>query len=57
MPVLIVLILIVAFVFIGPIFTIWALNAVFGLSIEVTIWTWLSVAWLHLVISAGKSSK
>jgi hypothetical protein len=35
---------------IGPFFTIWALNHLFGFDIPVTFWTWLSVSWLHLVL-------
>jgi hypothetical protein len=42
----------------GPIFTIWALNLIFNLSIPTTFWTWLSTAWLSfLVVGYKKSSK
>ncbi len=54
------LILIVLFIFIGPYFTIMALNTLFGLGIDVTFGTWFAMAWLHLAlapISKSTSSK
>lgn len=39
---------------IGPIFTIWSLNLLFGLTIPVTIWTWLSTAWLSAFFAPFK---
>lgn len=45
--------LILFFVFIGPVFTIMALNTLFGLGIGLTIWTWLSTFWLTLIITAA----
>lgn len=51
------LLAIVAILF-GPIFTIWALNLIFNLSIPITFWTWLSTAWLSfLVVGYKQSSK
>lgn len=50
-----ILLILVFFVF-GPIFTIWALNLIFGLSIPLNFWTWLSVFWLHVVIKSRSSS-
>lgn len=50
-----ILLILVFFVF-GPIFTIWALNLIFGLSIPLNFWTWLSVFWLHMVINSRSSS-
>jgi hypothetical protein len=41
----------------GPIWTIWALNLLFGLDIPVTFWTWLSAAWLSAVVSGGIISR
>lgn len=41
-----VVVLAIALIGIGPIFTIWSLNLLFSLAIPVTVWTWLSVAWL-----------
>jgi hypothetical protein len=46
--------LIVLFVFIGPYFTILAINTLFGLGIEVTFGTWFATLWLMLVI-AGRT--
>ena len=50
------ILLICLFIFIGPYFTIMALNTLFGLGIEVTMGTWFAMAWLHLAL-ASKSSK
>jgi len=49
--------LIVLFIFIGPYFTIMALNTLFGLGIAVTWGTWFAMFWLHLVLAAKSSSK
>lgn len=38
-------------IFIGPVFTIMALNTVFGMGIPLTIWTWLSVFWLGIILN------
>ena len=38
----------------GPIFTIWSLNLLFGLTIPLTIWTWLSTAWLSAFFASFK---
>ena len=35
---------------IGPILTILSLNALFALGIGVTVWNWLSVVWLSMVL-------
>ena len=47
--------LIAVFIFIGPYFTIIALNTLFGLGIEVTLGTWFAMLWIHVVL-APKSS-
>lgn len=36
----------------GPILTILSLNTLFNTGIAISFWSWLSVAWLHL-IAAG----
>lgn len=48
--------LILFFVFIGPVFTIMALNTLFGLGIGLTVWTWLSAFWLTLIVTAAARS-
>ena len=53
---ILVIALIAVFIFIGPYFTIIALNALFGLGIEVTIGTWFAMLWLHIVIAAKSAS-
>lgn len=49
--------LVVLFIFIGPVFSIMALNALFGLGIELTFGTWFAMAWIHLILSGAKSKK
>ncbi len=39
---------------IGPVLTIISLNAVFGLTIGITIWNWLAVLWLTMLVAANK---
>jgi hypothetical protein len=43
------IVVLIAFIVIGPFVTIWSLNTLFGLSIDYTFWTWLAVVWLSLV--------
>lgn len=40
---------------VGPVFTIWSLNLLFGLTIPVTLKTWLSALWLAAVVKAATS--
>lgn len=42
---------------IGPIFSIMALNALFGLGIELTVGTWFAMAWVHIVLSRPVTSR
>jgi hypothetical protein len=45
-------------IFIGPVFTIMALNKVFSLELNLDFYTWLSVFWLQgLIIAKAGSSK
>ena len=47
-------ILIIVLVFVSPLLTIWALNTIFPtLAIPTNVWTWLAVAWIHIVIGGG----
>ena len=39
----------------GPLLTIGALNALFGLNIAYTVWTYLSVMWLNITTFGGLS--
>jgi len=39
---------------IGPVLTIISLNAVFGLAIGITIWNWLAVLWLSMLLVGNK---
>ena len=41
---------IVALVVIGPFFTMWSLNTVFGMELEMSWPMWLSIMWLAMVI-------
>jgi|LSQX01.2.fsa_nt_gb hypothetical protein len=45
--------ILVFFVVIGPVFTIWSLNVLFGTEIPLCFETWCGMAWLHLVISGS----
>jgi hypothetical protein len=48
--------LLLLFVFIGPVFSIMALNTLFGLGIDLTFGTWFAMFWPHMVLAA-KSGK
>jgi hypothetical protein len=56
MPVIIVFIL-VALVIAGPLIVIWALNQLFGFSIDYTFWNWLAVIVLTGVLKAERNDK
>jgi len=47
--------IIVALVIGGPLVTIWALNVLFGLSIEFSLQTWFAVVWLGGLLSGAIS--
>jgi len=49
--------LIIILVFVAPLISIWALNTLFSLSIPTTIWTYLAMLWLHVVIGGSISYK
>jgi len=50
--------LLIVLVFVSPLLSIWALNTIFpSLAIPTNIWTWLAVAWLHIVIGGSVSYK
>jgi hypothetical protein len=57
MGAILVIALIAVFIFIGPYFSIIALNTLFGLGIEVTLGTWFAMFWLHLAFAAKFSSR
>jgi hypothetical protein len=52
--ILLAIVAILMFVFLGPYFSILALNTLFGLGIEVTVGTWFASLWIMLVIGAAK---
>lgn len=56
MPVILILI-VVALVTAGPLVVIWALNQLFGLSIDYTFWNWLAVIVLAGVLKAERNDK
>lgn len=39
-----------AIVILSPFVSIWALNTLFGLGIEFSLWTWLAGVWLHATL-------
>lgn len=48
-------VLFITLVIAGPLFTIAALNTLFGLGIPYTFWTWLSMFWVGLVLFPSAS--
>ncbi|MBU8921720.1 MAG: hypothetical protein KOO63_07855 [Bacteroidales bacterium] len=44
-----VVVVIVAIIF-TPMFTIWAINALFSLNIELTLGTWLAALWVNGIL-------
>ena len=48
------IILVIILIGIGPVLTIISLNAVFGLTIGITIWNWLAVLWLSMLLVGNK---
>lgn len=42
---------------IGPIFSIWAINTLFGTEIVLSFKTWCAMAWLHLLIGGSAIKK
>lgn len=47
---LVLLVLLALLVGVGPIFTIWSLNILFGLSIPLNFQTWCAVVWLTMLL-------
>jgi len=54
---LVVIAVVIFLCYIGPIWTIGALNLLFGLHIAVTLQTWLATLWLMIVVAAKNYSK
>jgi hypothetical protein len=50
------IVLLVLLIVFSPLITIWALNTLFALGIDYTIWTWLATAWLSLVTFGSVTS-
>lgn len=61
MPALLALfvLLLIAGAVVGPFFTIWTLNLLFGLTLQVTLKTWLAAFWLNAIVygSAYRATK
>lgn len=53
---LVTILLLFFFVFIGPVFTIMALNTLFTTGINLSIGTWFATFWLHLIIATKTNS-
>jgi len=45
------------FVFICPVFSITALNTLFGLGIPLTVGTWFAMFWLHLMMASSSTKR
>lgn len=54
--VILAIIVLLAFLGLGPVLTILSLNTLFGTNIAITIGSWLSVAWLQFVAATSVSS-
>jgi len=57
----VVIIIFIALVIVCPFITIWALNTLFAgvlfsMPIPVTIYTWVAVMWITMVLAAGRIS-
>jgi hypothetical protein len=52
----VVILLVIGFFILGPWLSIMAVNTLFGTSIQLTFWNWLSVGWLHIVVASSYSS-
>jgi hypothetical protein len=51
---LIAFVLILLLFLIGPVLVIWSANTLFGLGIDYTLWTWLSVIILGSFFNSGR---
>jgi hypothetical protein len=51
-----VILLVVGLFILGPCLSIIAVNQLFGTSIQLTFWNWLSAFWLHVVVASTTSS-
>jgi hypothetical protein len=51
--ILLIVVLVILAIWWCPIFTIWSLNILFGLSIPVTLKTWACSLWLSSVVGAS----
>lgn len=47
----------IVMIVLGPVWTIWSLNILFGLSIPITLKTFLATMWLCMVLGARASFK
>ena len=48
--ILVMLVLTFALVLLGPIFSIWSLNILFGTEIAYNFKTWVAMIWIHTII-------
>ena len=46
------IVIVILAVIYGPLITIWALNTVFGLTIQMNLSTWFATLWLTAIVSA-----
>jgi antibiotic biosynthesis monooxygenase (ABM) superfamily enzyme len=51
------LMLVIFAIFIGPVFTIMALNTLFDTQIDLTFGTWFAMAWLHILLASSLAKK
>jgi hypothetical protein len=47
-----VVLFIIGLLIVGPWLSILAINQLFGTTIQLTFWNWLSIFWLHIVVAS-----
>jgi hypothetical protein len=50
------IIIFIAVVVYTPLMSLWALETIFQVKITYSVWSWLAMSWIHLIIFLAKSS-
>jgi len=50
-------VLLVTFILLSPVFTIWSLNTLFNTSIEINICNYMATFWLSALVAGGNVKK
>ena len=54
--VLVLLAMVVVLIIVGPIFTIWSLNALFQMEIPYNFQTWAAMVWIHTILHGVRAN-